>query len=121
MDLHRLELVVETVFDGLFAYDGVDGFPRVSAPLQGICDAVRGKVAQEIAAEAEAVDAAGLEGEGGLDTAAGELLSDAEGRDGGVAVNPRPGAELGRRIGLDLRDLRVRQADFLVIPREKGL
>ena len=51
----------------------------------------------------------------------GELPADTKGSGRRVAVDPLPSAEFGRRIDLDLRNLRVRQADFPVIPREKGL
>ena len=112
---------VETVPDGLIPEGFQQIILREAAALQGCGDAVWRQVAQEIAAEAESVDAAGLEGKSGLDAAAGELPADAESRDGGVAVNPLPGAVFGRRIGLDLRDLRFAQADFPVIAREKGL
>ena len=89
--------------------------------MQGIGDAVRGQVAQEIAAEAEAVDAASLQGKRGFDTAAGELPSDTEGCNGGVSVDPFPSAVFCRRIGFYLCDLRFGQADFPILAREKGL
>ena len=44
-----------------------------------------------------------------------------EGCNGGVSVDPFPSAVFCGGIGLDLRDLRFRQADLPVIPCQKGL
>ena len=98
-----------------------DILARVSTIQQGLFYLVRWEIAQKIAAETETVNTAVLERKSGFDRAAGHLPADLEGSGRGVPAVPLPSAEFGGRIGLDLRQLVVGQADFFIVARQQLL